>query len=257
MFTDDSLRSSNSTLASHPTSSRLSLKAGRDLNQTARSFFSDGDRTNKRVIIADDHPIVRAVVRTVLNGLPNMSIVSEADSPEALLSALHQVPADLLITDFSMPGGQCADGLALLRRIRRLHLDLPVIVLTMMTNADVLGSILKTGVRGLIDKSAGVTEISQAIHAISLGRHHISATFGQRLLQGHFVAEASALARLSPREIEVLRLFASGMTVTLIAQRLSRSVKTVSRQKICAMQKLGIESDRELYAFAQANNMIY
>ncbi|MBO9515544.1 MAG: response regulator transcription factor [Variovorax sp.] len=211
---------------------------------------------NKRVIIADDHPIIRAGVRMVLAAQSNISIVAEADSPDALLSALRQTPADLLITDFSMPGGQGADGLSLLQRIRRLYPDLPIIVLTMVTNVGVIGSILETGVRGLIDKSAGMVEIAQAIHAVNQGRNYVSTTFRQGLLQSQFNPEAGALARLSPREIEVLRLFASGLTVSAIADRLSRSVKTISRQKTDAMNKLGLKSDLEIYAFARANNMI-
>jgi len=210
---------------------------------------------NKRVIIADDHPIIRAGVRMVLESAMNISIVGEADSPEALLSTLRETPADLLITDFSMPS-QEADGLGLLQRIRRLYPDLPVIVLTMVGNVGVIGAILGTGVRGLIDKSAGMAEISLAIQAVSQGRDYVSTTFKQSLLQSQFNSEVGAAARLSPREVEVLRLFASGMTVSAIADRLSRSVKTVSRQKTDAMNKLGLKSDLEIYAFARENNLI-
>ncbi|WP_431275019.1 response regulator [Variovorax ureilyticus] len=211
---------------------------------------------NKRVIVADDHPIIRAGVRMVLESATNISVVAEADSPEALLSTLRETPADLLITDFSMPGGQEADGLGLLQRIRRLYPDLPIIVLTMVGNVGVIGAILGTGVRGLIDKSAGMAEISLAIQAVGQGRDYVSTTFKQSLLQSQFNSEAGVAARLSPREVEVLRLFASGMTVSAIADRLSRSVKTVSRQKTDAMSKLGLKSDLEIYAFAREHNLI-
>lgn len=211
---------------------------------------------NKRVIIADDHPIIRAGVRMVLEGAANTSIVAEADSPETLLSALRETPADLLVTDFSMPSGQEADGLGLLQRIRRLYPDLPVIVLTMVGNVGVIGAILGTGVRGLIDKAAGMSEISLAIQAVNQGRDYVSPTFKHSLLQSQFDAENGVAARLSPREVEVLRLFASGMTVSAIADRLSRSVKTVSRQKTDAMNKLGLKSDLEIYAFAREHNLI-
>jgi two-component system capsular synthesis response regulator RcsB len=210
----------------------------------------------KRVIIADDHPIIRAGVRMVLEDATDITIVAEADSPDALLSALRETPADLLITDFSMPGGQEADGLGLLQRIRRLQPELPIIVLTMIGNSGVLGSILATGVRGLIDKSAGMAEISLAVRAVVQGRDYVSATFRQSLLQSQFDAEAGVSARLSPREIEVLRLFASGLTVSAIAERLSRSVKTVSRQKTDAMAKLGLKTDLDIYVFAREHNFI-
>jgi two-component system capsular synthesis response regulator RcsB len=211
---------------------------------------------NKRVIIADDHPIIRAGLRVVLENMAGITIVAEADSADTLLTALRETHADLLITDFSMPGGREADGLALLQRLRRLYPELPILVLTMMSNVGVIGAIAGTSVRGLIDKSAGLTEISQAIQTVNQGREYVSATFKQSLLQHPFNFESGATTRLSPRETEVFRLFASGMTVSAIATRLSRSVKTVSRQKTDAMAKLGLRNDLEIYALARENGMI-
>jgi two-component system capsular synthesis response regulator RcsB len=223
---------------------------------SAPTFNQHWIAMKKRVIVADDHPIIRAGVRMVLKDALDITLVAEADSPEALLAVLSETPADLLITDFSMPSAEEADGLGLVQRIRRLYPDLPIIVLTMMGNVGVLGAILATGVRGLIDKSAGMNEISIAVQAVGQGRDYVSTTFRQSLLQSQFDSEVGASARLSPREGEVLRLFASGLTVSAIAERLSRSVKTVSRQKSDAMAKLGLKSDLEIYVFAREHNLI-
>src|SRR5262245_36782504 len=141
------------------------------------------DRIQKRVVLADDHPIIRAGVRMLLESGEDATVVAEAESPDALLKVLSETPADLLITDFSMPGGNEADGLALLQRIRRTYPDLPIIVLTMVANVGVIGSILAIGVRGLIDKAAGIAEVSLAIRAVGQGRDHLSATYCQNLLQ--------------------------------------------------------------------------
>lgn len=208
-----------------------------------------------RVIIADDHPIIVAGVRLLLENRTDIRVVAEADSAHALLAALRSTPCELLITDFSMPGGEAADGLGLLQRIRRDHPALPVIVLTMVANAGLHGSLLAAGVRGLVDKSSGMGEISTAIQAVSQGRDFVSASFRQGLLQSSFDAQAGAPARLSPRELEVLRLYASGQTMTDIAQRLSRSIKTVSRQKADAMAKLGLKSDLEIYVYAREHGL--
>lgn len=208
-----------------------------------------------RVIIADDHPIILAGVRMLLENSSEIEVVAEADSPDTLLAALRQTPCDLLITDFSMPGGEAADGLGLLQRIRRDHPDLPIVVLTMIGNVGVHGAILEAGVRGLIDKASGMAEISLAIQAVAQGRNYISTTFRQGLLQSEFDSAAGESARLSPRELEVIRLFASGLTVTGIAERLARSVKTVSRQKSDAMVKLGLKNDLEIYVYARENGM--
>lgn len=204
-----------------------------------------------RVIIADDHPMIRVGVRLLLerNGA---TVVAEASSSDTLLSALGETRCDLLITDFSMPDGEAADGLALLERIRRGHTDLPVIVLTMIRNLGVLNNILDTGIRGLVDKAAGLNELNLAVQAVIHGRKYISTTFRQALDE----ATAGAPARLSAREAEVLRLFASGLTVSGIAERVSRSVKTISRQKVNAMTKLGLKSDLDIYTYAREHGLI-
>jgi two-component system capsular synthesis response regulator RcsB len=209
-----------------------------------------------RVILADDHPLIRAGVRTLLEGDPGLKVVAEADSSDKLLALLREQSADLLITDLSMPGGQAADGLGLIQRVRRDHPDLPIIVLTMMANVGVHGTILETGVKGLIDKGAGMAEIALAIQAVTQGREYVSAAFREGLRQSQFDKEAGESARLSPRETEVLRLFASGITVSDIAERLSRSVKTVSRQKNDAMIKLGLKTDRDIFVYANEHGLI-
>jgi two-component system capsular synthesis response regulator RcsB len=212
--------------------------------------------TKTRVVVADDHPIIVAGVRMLLEDRSEIEVVADADSPDKLLAVLAETPCELLITDFSMPGGVTADGLGLLQRIRRLHPDLQIVVLTMVANAAVHGLILESGVRGLIDKSSGMGEILLAVQAVSQGRDYVSASFSQGLLQSSFDTDAGESARLSPREVEVIRLFASGLTVTAIAERLVRSVKTVSRQKADAMVKLGLKSDLEIYVYAREHGLI-
>ena len=123
----------------------------------------------------------------------------------------------------------------------------------MVSNASVIGAIAGTGVHGLIDKSAGMVEITQAIRAVHQGQTYISATFRKSLLER---PDPGATTHLSPRETEVLRLFASGMTVSKIAERLSRSVKTISRQKTDAMAKLGLKNDIEINVFAREHGMV-
>jgi two-component system capsular synthesis response regulator RcsB len=210
------------------------------------------DCMSKRIIIADDHPIIRAGLRMLLENMEDVVVAAEADSADTLLAVLRETPADLLIADFSMPLSHEADGLLMLQRIRRLYPGLPILVLTMVNNVGVISAIAHAGVRGLIDKSAGMTEITQAIQMVRQGREYVSATFKPHLVN----SGSSATARLSPREMEVLRLFASGMTVSAIAERLSRSVKTVSRQKTDAMTKLGLKNDIEIYMFARENDLV-
>jgi two-component system, NarL family, captular synthesis response regulator RcsB len=208
-----------------------------------------------RIILADDHPIVRSGVRLLIESATSACVVAEAGSPEELFKALDDEPCDLVLTDFNMPGGQVADGLNMLSQLNRRWPKLPVIVLTMMSNIGVLRSILATGVRGLLNKSDALTELTLAIQAVSHGREYISAAIKAPLEATRVGESSTEHTELSARETEVLRLFASGLTVSQIAIQLNRSVKTISRQKMDAMSKLGLKSDLEVYAYAREHGM--
>jgi two-component system capsular synthesis response regulator RcsB len=208
-----------------------------------------------RIILADDHPIVLNGVRMLLESGMDVSVVASAQSPTELVNAIETTPCDLLITDFSMPGGQVADGLHMLGLISRRKPYLPIIVLTMVNNAGVLGSILTTGVRGLLSKSDALTELTLAVQAVSHDRDYVSTGIRKTLDASRSGGASAGTVALSKREVEVLRLFAGGLTVSEIASQLNRSVKTISRQKMDAMAKLGLKSDLDIYAYARENGL--
>lgn len=213
-----------------------------------------------RIVLSDDHPVVRAGVRALLESASALSdhweVVAEAANADELLSLLSTTPADLLITDFSMPGSRAGDGLTLLGQIRRRHPRLPVIVLTMIGNVQVLRSIVDTGVGGLLDKAAAGTELPQAVRSVSQGRSYYGEALRVLLdLDGRQEGERNEVA-LSPRETEVLRLFAAGSSVSQIAAQLHRSKQTISRQKTDAMTKLGLKNDLQIYDYARSKGLI-
>ncbi|AKC87406.1 response regulator transcription factor [Pseudoxanthomonas suwonensis] len=226
----------------------------RDAPPSAKAATDGGVPRTLRIILADDHPVVRSGVRMLLEHNAGAAVVAEAGTPEELFAALARVPADLVLTDFSMPGGGAADGLSMLGRLQRRWPEVPVIVLTMAGNASVLQAILDTGVRGLLNKSDALTELTLAVQAVSHRRLYLGAGI-RRLLEAAGVEGDGPRGTLSRRETEVLRLFSSGLTVSEIARRLERSVKTVSRQKMDAMAKLGLRSDLELYAYAREHGL--
>ncbi|KAF1688259.1 response regulator [Pseudoxanthomonas taiwanensis] len=205
-----------------------------------------------RIILADAHPVVRGGVRLLLERDATATVVAEAGTPEALFEAMAAHPADLVLTDFSMPGGSTADGLGMLARLRRRWPQVPVVVLTMAGNAAVLRAILATGVHGLLAKADALAELTAAVAAAARHRRYLGAAV-RRVLEADGGGSGRALSR---REAEVLRLFGSGLTVTEIARRLNRSVKTVSHQKMGAMAKLGLRSDLELYAYAREHGLL-
>ncbi len=209
-----------------------------------------------RIILADDHPIFRSGVRALLENSSNAHVVAEVGSPAELIDAVEKQPCDLLVSDFSMPGGQSADGLQMLGMVRRRRPDLPIVVLTMVNNGGVLKAILATGVRGLMSKTDALSELTLAVQAVSHGRPFLSSSITHLIDEGGPGGHADDHPALSKRETEVLRLFASGFTVTEIAGQLNRSVKTISRQKMDAMNKLGLKNDLDVYAYAREHGIL-
>jgi len=200
-----------------------------------------------RIAIADDHPIVLLGTRVVIEAGDRHRVVAEAHCAEQLLSILASEPVDLVITDFSMPGSNRSDGQAMLQALRRNHPDVPVILSTMIANATSLQMALRAGVRGLAHKASGVGSVRDAVDTVLAGRLYLDPALASCLLE---TGRERSLSVLSPKELEVLRLYVSGPSITEIAAQLRRTVSTISRQRLSAMKKLGFNNDAELFAFA-------
>ncbi|MBS2784183.1 response regulator transcription factor [Aeromonas salmonicida] len=204
-----------------------------------------------KIILADDHPLILTGIRTIIkNNHPNCQIVAEAQQVSELLRALQQHPCDLLITDLNMPEDIHYDGLIMIQRLKRDYPALPIIVLTQVHNAGILHSLIKLGVSGLLIKKTVISELSDTINKIISGKNYISNSVKNLMAEVNLDHHINP-AQLTPKETEVLRLLASGMSVTQVSEYLHRSVKTISTQKRGAMKKLGITSDSELYEYAK------
>lgn len=205
-----------------------------------------------RVIIADDHPVVRIGLRMLIDQSRSCRVVAEAEGPDSLLSLLATTPCDLLITDFCMPGDLQADGLKMLGAVRRRFPLLPIVLVTMLANIPTLRSAITHGVKAIVAKGASATELPLAIKAVRDGQRFISESLRTELTQ----VDTEALA-LSTKEREVVRMLASGMTVSEIAGHFQRSVSTISKQKNMAMQRLGVSTDVDLFAYARESGMVH
>ena len=150
---------------------------------------------------------------------------------------------DVQVLDYNMPGGRYGDGLVLLSHLRRRYRELRLVLYTMVDNPALLLAIVKQGTSGVVSKSDSLTHLVDAVHAAHGGRQYYSPTIKDMLLNSMMVAEPN---RLTPREAEIVRLFCAGSTITEIAERLHRSVQTVSTQKRSAMRKLGVSRDVDL-----------
>ncbi|WP_149193299.1 response regulator transcription factor [Luteimonas suaedae] len=206
-----------------------------------------------RIIVADDHHVVRIGARAVIESSGVGAIVAEATNPDELLQALAAHPCDVLVTDFSMPGSQQADGFPMIGLIRRQYPDLPILMLSAASNLGILRMVASAGVLGLVDKTSSMEELPVAIQTVHRGASYVSQTLRQRVAEtGDTRVTEDAPKRPSPRETEVLRLLASGLTVSQIAERLHRGITTISRQKRDAMRKLGLKNDAELFDYLRS-----
>ena len=205
-----------------------------------------------RVIIADDHPIVRVGQRVVIEAGGRCKVVGEADGPDELLALVGSVPCDVLVTDFAMPGNRQSDGYGLLGLLRRQYPHLPVILVTMFANVATLRASFAHGAQAIVAKSASARELPRAIRAVSEGQTFVSECLREQLVEAG-CGDPSAQPQLSGKEREVVRMLASGMTVSQIAAHVNRSISTISKQKSTAMQRLCISTDVDLFTYARSS----
>ncbi|MFM1649521.1 response regulator [Aeromonas salmonicida] len=208
-----------------------------------------------KIILADDHPLILTGIRSLIaHNQPGCEVVAEAHQVSELLNTLQQHSCDLLITDFSMPGDERSDGLTMIQQLKRDYPTLPILVLTQIHNAGILQSLIQLGVSGVLLKKAVISELSDAIRQILSGHSYIGGSV-KTLLAEAGLDHQTSLVQLTPKESEVVRLLAGGMSVTQVAEYLHRSVKTISTQKKSAMLRLGLQSDSALFHYAKEQGL--
>lgn len=214
-----------------------------------------------RILIVDDHAILRAGLRMLINAQPDMEVVSEAtDGHEALLRARELKP-DVALMDITMPK---TGGLQALEQLRQACPQTRILVLTMHDDPAYALSVLAAGGLGYVVKRAADSDLLAAIRAVYLGRTFVDSTLAgslvQDLLGKHMSSgpadKASPRSLLSPRECEVLRLLAQGYTNQQAAKWLRVSVKTVETYRARIAQKLGLHSRPELTRYALESGLL-
>ncbi|MCC8391012.1 response regulator transcription factor [Paraburkholderia sp. MMS20-SJTR3] len=213
-----------------------------------------------QVVVADDHAVIRVALTQTLSANPVFEVVGAARSGSELLKMLTTVACGLIVTDFTMQAfGADEDGLRLVMQLRRRFPAIPIVIFTSLTNGGILQQLCQLGVAGIVGKGENLDVLEQAcIKALSKETR----TFLSPGLSGHLAERGNTEEEfrdardLSPRELEVVRLFALGWSVTEIAGQLHRSVTTVATQKSSAMRKLHIDTNANLVKYAQEQGLI-
>lgn len=191
-----------------------------------------------KLLIVDDHPIVRSGLRRLLAAEDRPEIAEAASGQEAI-SKFREFRPDLVILDLNLPG---IGGLEVLGRLRIENPKVRVLVVSMYDNPIYVARVLEAGAQGYVSKNAPPERMLEAVRRVATGRSYIEPEMAQELAIGNIRSSSDPLSRLSPRDIEILRLLADGSTLTEIAEAIGVSYKTVANQ--CSQLKAKLATPR-------------
>lgn len=207
-----------------------------------------------KVMLVDDHDLVRTGIRRLLDDVANVEVVCEATTGEEALTNLAEHAPDVVLMDINMPG---IGGLEATRKLLHLRPELKIIVVTMHEEDLFPQRLLKAGAMGYLTKGARVEEIVQAIHDVMAERRYVSPLIAQQMALSRFDAEkGSPFESLSERELQVLLMMMDGQSITAISDKLCLSPKTVSTYRTRLYAKLGVQNDIELARLALLHGVV-
>jgi len=210
-----------------------------------------------RVVLADDHAILRAGLQALLNAQSDIQVVGEASDGATTIQMVQDVEPDVVLLDITMPG---MSGLDAAGEIKRIRPATRVLILTMHDDDAYLRQALRAGASGFVLKRAEDRDLLAAIRAVYAGEIYVHPSMSKALVNAlipnQHVADQQANSLLTARELEVLRLLVEGYTNQEIAQRLILSVKTVETHRSHIMDKLGLRTRAELVRYARQQNLL-
>ena len=205
-----------------------------------------------RILLVDDHPVVRHGIRTILTERLKGAVVGEAGDADSALSQMRSMDWDLVVADISLPG---MNGLDLIKELRRLYPTLPTVVVSVHPASQFARRALAAGAAGYLTKDSTPEEFITAIEEARRGRRYVGPE-GAEVGRWSAVAAGTPHDSLSDREYQVLRMLGSGQTVSDIARDLSLSVKTISTYRMRVLEKLGMRTNAELMRYAIENSLL-
>jgi two-component system invasion response regulator UvrY len=200
-----------------------------------------------RILLVEDHPVVRQGIRQILSGALSPAVLGEAGTAEEGLAEIRAADWDVLVLDLTLPG---LSGLDLLKEVRHERPELPVLVLSMHPANQFARRVINAGASGYLTKDSSPAELVTAVNEVAAGRRYLNPSVVQELVLGLHSRHADRPHEaLSDREYQVLRMLASGMTVSQVAVRLSLSVKTISTYRARVLEKMSMKTTAELMSY--------
>jgi len=206
-----------------------------------------------RILLVDDHAVVRQGLKQILEGALAGAVFGEAVNGEEAARMVEEADWDAVILDLSLPG---KSGLEALKELRRVRPRLPVLVLSMYPEEQFAVRVLRAGAAGYLPKKTTAADLVAAVRSVVAGRRYVSPSLAERLAGEIGLAPGRAPHELlSDREFQVLRLLASGKTVTASADELGLSVATVSTYRTRILEKMGMRENYDLVQYALVNRL--
>lgn len=208
-----------------------------------------------RIALLDDHAVVRHGLASTLTAEPDFKVVGIYEKSRDLIASLATVPADLLLLDFSLSPDEL-DGVSLIRALRVKFPECHILVLSALYDPATVGLAMRVGARGFIGKGEDMDQLVKAVRKVASGAVYLSPSMTYSLAEAVTndtreeaceVPDPLVQAELTSREQEVIRCYLAGMTVSEIAEKFNRSIKTISTQKASAFRKLGVTSNNGLF----------
>jgi DNA-binding NarL/FixJ family response regulator len=204
-----------------------------------------------KVLLADDHAIMRDGLKEILAVVEGFELIGEATNGNEVLEALHKNVPDLLMMDMTMPG---MGGISLIERVKSLHPKLPLLVLTMLDDVQIASRALKAGAEGYITKDRPAAELVAALRKIASGGRYVDQKLAERMVLSNAGADMPH-HKLSSREMDVFKMLMEGASLDEIAEQLSISYKTVGAHKMHVLEKIGVKNMVELVRYAVQHNL--
>ena len=207
-----------------------------------------------KILIADDHELVREGLKKVLKSEMDMSIAHEAKDSVEVLKFLEKSTVDIILLDISMPG---RSGLDILKDIKKFHPRLPVLILSMHAEEKYAIRALKAGASGYITKESAADELVKAIRKVVNGGKYISHSLAEQLAS-ELITPSENLPHeaLSDRELQVMCLIAQGVSVPQIAEQLSLSLSTINTYRFRVLEKMSMKTNAELIRYTLKHNLV-
>lgn len=206
-----------------------------------------------RILIADDHAIVRSGLKQVIATTADLEVVGEATRGTEVVDLVRAGGFELLLMDMTMPG---LSGIDLIRRLKAEAPGLPILVLSMHNEGQVVSRALRAGAAGYVTKDSDPGILLAAIRKVAGGGHFLDPELVEAMVFAPADSDATPHLRLSDREFQVFQLLARGLSINDIGEQLKLSAKTISTHKMRLMQKLGIDNNADLVRYAIRHGLI-